>query len=216
MSCGHCDFCAPQTCIVQRFRQATIHEEQTAHRILKTLEDGITRATGKLHTEICPHSDLDRDAFEELLGALARAGLITLREASFEKGGKQIPYRVAQLTREGEEVDAGGPLALELREQEKSRASRKAARPEAKPRTASTEIDPADQPLFDALRAWRLAEAKNKNVPAFRIASDALLRGLTEDRPLTEEDLLALSGAGLAFVKRYAQPVLKIIHSFQS
>ncbi|HLH02477.1 MAG TPA: ATP-dependent DNA helicase RecQ [Bryobacteraceae bacterium] len=213
--CGNCDFCAPQTCVAQQFRAASIREEKTAHRVLKALQGGLARSSGKLHAELCPHGELDRDPFEELLGAMARAGLIFLREAVFEKDGKQIPYRTAQLTREGEILEPDEPLALELREKPERHAGKKRAyapRAETKP----NEIDAADQPLFDALRAWRLAEAKAKNLPAFRIASDALLRSLTEDRPLSEDDLLMIRGAGPGFVKHYGNAILKVIASYET
>ena len=36
---------------------------------------------------------MSRDTFEEVLGAMARAGLIQVTDAVFEKNGEQIPYR---------------------------------------------------------------------------------------------------------------------------
>jgi len=38
-----------------------------------------------------------RDSFEEILGAMARAGLIRLTDETFEKDGRSIPYRRAHL-----------------------------------------------------------------------------------------------------------------------
>ena len=43
-----------------------------------------------------------RDAFEEILGAMARANFLRLVNAVFEKDGKTIPYRKASLTPDGE------------------------------------------------------------------------------------------------------------------
>ena len=40
---------------------------------------------------------MDRDGFEELIGAMARSGLVRLVDSVFEKDGKQIPYRYGQL-----------------------------------------------------------------------------------------------------------------------
>ena len=60
---------------------------------------GRYESTGKLHGELCPNGVMSRDAFEEVLGAMARAGLVRLSDAVFEKDGKQIPYRRVSLAR---------------------------------------------------------------------------------------------------------------------
>ena len=56
-------------------------------------------AAGKLYNEMRPNGEMSRDTFEEVLGAVARAGLVRLADAVLEKDGKQIPYRKASLTR---------------------------------------------------------------------------------------------------------------------
>ena len=91
--CGICDFCAPAQCAAQRFRTATEAERTALLRVVAALRSGGTKSTGKLHAELCPDSEMSRDAFEEVLGAMARAGLVQLSDAVFEKDGKQIPYR---------------------------------------------------------------------------------------------------------------------------
>ena len=79
----------------QRFRAATAIEICTAARTLERLRTEGARATGRLHGELCRSGELSRDEFEQVLGALARAGLVRLVEAVFEKDGKAIPYRKA-------------------------------------------------------------------------------------------------------------------------
>ena len=73
------------------------------------------RPTGRLHTELFADGAMVRDAFEEVLGALARAGLVRLTSAVFEKDGKSIPYSKASLTPAGEEVDEEHPLELQIK-----------------------------------------------------------------------------------------------------
>ncbi|MBV8515367.1 MAG: ATP-dependent DNA helicase RecQ, partial [Acidobacteria bacterium] len=114
--CGHCDFCAPEQCITQGFREPNAVENRVASKVVATLSGGINRSTGKLYKEICPAGELTRNSFEELLTAMARAGLLTLADAVFEKDGKEIPYRTARLTREGEAVNRSLPFALQIRE----------------------------------------------------------------------------------------------------
>ncbi|HEX4164045.1 MAG TPA: ATP-dependent DNA helicase RecQ [Bryobacteraceae bacterium] len=221
-SCGLCDFCAAEQCIVQRFRDATMSEVRIARSVFRTLAGGFAKSTGKLHSEICPDGKIDRDGFEELLAAAARAGLISLQAAVFEKEGKQIPYRTARLTRDGESVEEGEPLHLQLRDREpRSRASRKSVRfskahlSKAQAPKSRPQNDLSNRPLLEALRAWRLAEARTKKLPAFRIASDNLLHGIVEDQPRTEEDLLAISGIGSSFIKHYGPAILRIVSTFE-
>ena len=46
------------------------------------------KSTGKLHSDLFANGDMSRNAFEEVLGAMARAGLVRLSDAVFEKDGK--------------------------------------------------------------------------------------------------------------------------------
>jgi len=78
--CGVCDFCAPEKCVGQRFRPASEGELDTAHAVIANLRGG-ARSTGKLHSEIHPNGAMTRDEFEEVLGAMARAGLVRLTHA---------------------------------------------------------------------------------------------------------------------------------------
>jgi DNA topoisomerase-3 len=65
------------------------------------------------------------------------------------------------------------------------------------------------------LRAWRLAEAKKRGIPAFRILTDQVLAAMAEDRPATDEDLLAISGVGMATVKKYGAEIIRIVSATQ-
>ncbi len=92
MACGACDFCAPAKCVAQRFRTATEGERTTLYRVLRVMRSVFTKSTGKLYTELYPGNEISRDNFEEILGAMARAELLTFADAvCSEKQGKQIP-----------------------------------------------------------------------------------------------------------------------------
>jgi RecQ family ATP-dependent DNA helicase len=117
-SCGICDYCAPADCVAQKFRSATQREHQTLLRVSAELRSSGTKSTGKLYAELFPGKEMTRDDFESLLGGMARAGIVQLDDAVFEKNGRQIPYRKATLTPEGWEVDAQSPLNLVMKESE--------------------------------------------------------------------------------------------------
>ncbi|AKE41950.1 DNA/RNA helicase, superfamily I [Corynebacterium kutscheri] len=71
-----------------------------------------------------------------------------------------------------------------------------------------------DSDLFDALRAWRLAQAREHNAAAFTIFSDATLHAIAEARPTNTGELLALSGIGQVKAEKYGAQVLAIVAEF--
>ena len=70
---------------------------------------------------------------------------------------------------------------------------------------------PADEGLFERLRAWRLERAREDEVPAFVVLHDATLRELATAKPENERDLAAVKGFGPAKLERYGEDVLAVI-----
>lgn len=68
-----------------------------------------------------------------------------------------------------------------------------------------------EERTFEALRAWRLSEARDKDVPAFVVFTDATLVAIAEARPQTLEELGDLPGVGSAKLERYGEAILEII-----
>jgi superfamily II DNA helicase RecQ len=226
--CGICDFCAPGDCVAQRFRPATPEELDAMRRVLDSLRTRGSRATGRLHSELFPAREFSRDSLEEGLGALARAGLVRLSDAAFEKDGRQIPYRTATLTQEGRLLGPGAPLDLLYKEEilaaERHRRKTKKTKKkqEAPPKPQPRRSKPAKEPksarekdqepaLEQALRQWRLAEARRHGVPAFRIFSDKVLRAIAETRPANAAELLAIPGIGINAVEKYGRHIYRIL-----
>ncbi len=218
-SCGICDFCAPEACIAQQFRSVTAEEERIARAVLDSLTMS-GRSVGQLHTEVCGVRSLNRDQFEELLGAMARAALIRLTDAVFEKDGKQIPFRKAHLTRDAEYVTEDTPLELTIREtapparksKGKTKAKVKKRRVAAKERTAPSR----DSRLEEMLRTWRTGQAKRLGVPAFRIMSDKVLLAIAEKQPGTASELLAIPGMGITSVEKYGAQLYRILNQVRT
>ncbi len=104
--CGACDFCSPHSTTAQTFAPPSTAQARDLRAILAALAHAPSRATGKLHTDLA--LGIDRKAFDILLDALARAGLITLATDSFtsKDDGRTIPYKKAALTHEGRDSDA--------------------------------------------------------------------------------------------------------------
>ena len=66
--------------------------------------------------------------------------------------------------------------------------------------------------LEAALRNWRLAEAKRRGVPAFRIFSDRALQAMASTRPATAAELLAIPGIGIGTVEKYGAQLYRLLH----
>jgi DNA helicase-2/ATP-dependent DNA helicase PcrA len=77
---------------------------------------------------------------------------------------------------------------------------------------APADLDPADAPLFEALRSWRARRAKAANVPAFVIFSDATLVAVAGTRPANRTQLLALPGIGPVKVERHGDDLLAVVN----
>ena len=223
--CGHCDFCAPAQCIAQRFRTLTPQEEQGARGVLNRLRNGASMSTGKLHKEVYPREELSRNDFEDLLGALAAAGLIRLDDASFEKDGRAIAYRKASLTRDGEDLPQASSLDLRIRignaeaKSPKASQSRKsAARNTTNVTSKRTISKPQDElplttgeaELETKLRAWRLATAREQRLPPFFVFADSVLRAIARARPTSLNSLLAVDGIGQAKLERFGADICRI------
>jgi superfamily II DNA helicase RecQ len=70
---------------------------------------------------------------------------------------------------------------------------------------------PADEGLFERLRAWRLERARVDEVPAYVVLHDATLRELATAKPENERDLAAVKGFGPTKLERYGDDVLAVI-----
>jgi superfamily II DNA helicase RecQ len=68
--------------------------------------------------------------------------------------------------------------------------------------------------LFEALRAWRLAEAKRTGLPAFRVMNDRTLLGIATETPKDEGALLRVAGIGPGLSRRYGAALLRIVSRF--
>ena len=69
--------------------------------------------------------------------------------------------------------------------------------------------------LFETLRKLRYEISKDEEVPAYVIFSDAALRQMEINRPMSEEELIAIDGVGRAKLEKYGDAFIKAIINFQ-
>ena len=69
----------------------------------------------------------------------------------------------------------------------------------------------ADSSVWDELRTWRLARAREDGVPPFVVFHDTVLRRIADARPTTLAELSQISGIGPAKLERYGDELLTVV-----
>ena len=69
--------------------------------------------------------------------------------------------------------------------------------------------------LFETLRKLRYEISKEEEVPAYVIFSDAALRLMETERPMSDQELLSIDGVGKAKLEKYGDAFIKAIVDFQ-
>jgi ATP-dependent DNA helicase RecQ len=72
-------------------------------------------------------------------------------------------------------------------------------------------VEPADAPLLERLKSWRLAEARTQAVPAFVILHDKTLAEIARQRPRSLAALGRISGIGAKKLERYGPALVELI-----
>ncbi|WP_197318729.1 DNA helicase RecQ [Saccharomonospora sp. NB11] len=80
-------------------------------------------------------------------------------------------------------------------------------------RAETVELDDEASAVFERLRAWRAAAAKEQGVPAYVLFHDATLRQIATLRPSTRAELGTVNGVGETKLSRYGDEVLGVLTS---
>ena len=68
--------------------------------------------------------------------------------------------------------------------------------------------------LFERLRAWRLATAREMGKPPYVVCHDSTLRDIAAARPHSLADLAAIKGIGPRRVERYGEQILRVVGEY--
>ncbi|MEM1106713.1 MAG: DNA helicase RecQ [Pseudomonadota bacterium] len=213
-ACGVCDACqAPQT---ERFdatewaRMATAAAARTGERV------GRGRLTAHLRGEA-------KDAFDEALSAHSTFGVGAGLSAAAWRAVLDELLFCGLLEEKGELLrpvlglgQADGVRALWKGERQVYlRADPAVRQPRKSKQTAGGGIAEAlsgrDQALFDALRSWRLGEAKTRGVPPYVIFHDRTLAAIACERPASLGALRGVSGVGEKKVERFGDALIELV-----
>ena len=78
---------------------------------------------------------------------------------------------------------------------------------------AAIDLDAGATLVFEKLRTWRAATAKEQGVPAYVVFHDATLREIATRVPTTLDELSTISGIGVAKRERYGSHLLEAIQA---
>ncbi len=216
--CGHCDVCRNPVRLVD----ATVEAQKVLSAIYRTGQMfGATHVVNVLRGEASPMVDKHRH------DQLSTWGVGKDRSGPYWRGViRQLIAKGAIRTESGEYAslvlvpEAARPIlraeqVVMLRD-EPERPARPKARAPARDRTAAVSSPdrprgPGEEDRFEALRAWRAAEAKLQGVPPYVIFHDSVLRELAGLRPSTMDALGELRGVGASKLERYGAAVLGIV-----
>ncbi|MFF3605813.1 DNA helicase RecQ [Streptomyces sp. NPDC002463] len=130
---------------------------------------------------------------QRLLAVEGDYGTLVLTEDSGEVlgGRRQVPMRKEKAPAAASRKESGG-------------RSGKGAR-------VPVDLPAAAVPVFEALRAWRAATAREQGVPAYVVFHDATLREIATRLPATVQELGSIGGVGEAKLTKYAEGVLEAL-----
>ena len=111
---------------------------------------------------------------------------------------------------EGSAAVLNGDREVHLRREPERSAAAK-AKTSRRTATATAEMPAEAAPLFERLRSWRAATAKEQGVPAYVIFHDATLRQIATQRPSSLADLGTVSGVGENKLAKYGEGVLEVL-----
>ena len=191
--CGMCDVCAPLAAPVETPASVAPLPDDVAAAIHRAVLDlrwplGRTGLAAMLHGSMTAPRSAQRSPHFGLLAAATQAEV---------KRWIQLLETAGAL--EAFESDDGFRLLRAVQGVELPRIGSPAA------------AAPADEGLFERLRAWRLERARVDEVPAYVVLHDATLRELAAAKPTSERDLAAVKGFGPAKLERYGEDVLAVI-----
>jgi len=211
--CGNCDNCLQPaetwdaTVAAQKALSCVYRSGQRfgAAHLIDVLRGGDSERIHQFgHDKLSTYgigADLDARAWRGVFRQLVAAGLLEVDAEGY--GGLRLT--------EASRAVLQGQRQVMLRKEAPRAAVR---RREARDRDAvAATLQPADQPLFEALRNLRTRLAREQNVPPYVIFHDTTLRGIATLKPSSGDELARVGGVGAAKLERYGEQVLEVVRT---
>jgi ATP-dependent DNA helicase RecQ len=119
-------------------------------------------------------------------------------------------YGTLVLTEDSKAVLSRQRQVMLRREPERAAQASRAPKPRA---AAAAELPAEAEGVFERLRAWRAATAKEQGVPAYVVFHDATLRQIATEAPSSLAELARVNGVGENKLAKYGQQILDTLSS---
>src|SRR5215471_2059375 len=209
--CGNCDNCRTPvpswdgTIAAQKALSAIYRTGQrfgTRHLVDVLLGNATDRVVKLKHNRLKTFgvgTELDRRGWLSVFRQLAAQGFVLPDLAGH--GGLTLAPPAAEILRRTRRVrfrlDPRGP-------------TRQVPKPDRKIAEA-TELDPVARSLWEALRAWRLEEARRQELPPYVIFHDSTLLEVARQRPISLMSLAMIPGVGASKLERYGSAIIGMV-----
>ena len=212
-ACGHCDICADPpvafdgTVEAQKLLSAVFRTGQRfgAGHVISVLLGKATEPVVRWEHDRLPTFGVGTDRPEAFWRGVIRQ-LIARGALEMEMGD----YPILKL-----DPERARPI-LRGEERVMLRSEAPAARIRRTPRdAAAAPASGADNALFEALRQWRMAEARAQAVPPYVIFHDSVLREIASIHPADAAELGQVKGVGASKLARYGEGVLTALRTGQ-
>jgi ATP-dependent DNA helicase RecQ len=210
--CGNCDNCLTPvpswdgTIAAQKALSAIYRTGQrfgTRHLVDVLVGDETERVLRLRHNRLKTFgvgTELDRRGWLSVYRQLVAQGFVLSDAAGH--GGLSLAAGAAEILR--------GTRIVRFRIEERG-SDGKTPRPGRKVGTTAAELNPATQSLWEALRAWRLEEARRQQLPPYVIFHDSTLTEVARRRPASLEALAQIPGVGRSKLERYGGAVIAVV-----
>ncbi|MFZ4893555.1 DNA helicase RecQ [Plantibacter sp. Mn2098] len=123
----------------------------------------------------------------------------------------QGEYGTLGLTEASAEVLSGARPVAMRREPERAARSSSSRSSRSGGSSANAALEPAAAELFERLRAWRAATAKELGVPAYIVFGDATLREVATTKPASLAELDGITGIGAKKLESYGEALIEAV-----
>ena len=206
-NCSNCESTAEQRDITEYAKMILsciyrIHEQLGyslgATLVVRTLHGSSEKRIKELHLDQLSTYGLmnhvPRPEIREMISALENQGYIMTHP---DRGDLNLTDKAREVLFHGEKVK----MLVRKKKREKSRKEDASSNPN----TAG---------LLEELKALRLTLAKEENMPAYIVFSNATLKDMAQKAPVTMAEFLAVSGVGKFKAERYGQRFLTAIKKY--
>lgn len=210
--CGNCDTCLspPEswdgTVAAQKLLSTVVRLEQRGQRYGVGHVVDVLRGKQTPRVRQLGHEQLSTFGIGADLSDGEWRGVVRQLLAAELLGVDTDGYGTLQLTPASADV-LRGEREVRLR-RETERAARRGGGGERRRSSAAADVPAEDAEVFERLRAWRAATAKEQGVPAYVVFHDATLREIAARRPADLAALGTVTGVGAAKLDRYGEGLL--------